>query len=77
VLAVDSNWNPVSGVNDTVSITSSDPNFVAPLNAPMANGSVTLEGQFGTAPGNWTITASDVTHTNILSNTSSSVSVPN
>ncbi|HZV34067.1 MAG TPA: hypothetical protein VFB72_05775 [Verrucomicrobiae bacterium] len=76
VNAVDQNWYPVPGVSDALSITSSDSTFTGP-NAPvLTNGTAVFYGQFGQT-GNWTITAGDTTATNVLSNTSSSVNVPN
>ncbi|MDW8310339.1 MAG: hypothetical protein RMK20_13275, partial [Verrucomicrobiales bacterium] len=60
VNAVDANWYPVQGVNNTVSITSSDPNAFLPNNAPLVNGTRTFEVVFGST-GTWTVTATDVT----------------
>lgn len=76
VNAVDKDWYPIPGINDTVSITSTDPLFVPPSNAAMQNGTIQLQGEFQT-DGTWTVTASDVTQTNIQSNTSSPVTVSN
>jgi hypothetical protein len=72
VLAVDSNWNPVGGVTDTIDITSSDPGgAVANGGAnPVAlqNGSVQVTWAFVTS-GNQTVTATDTTNPSIAPNT--------
>ena len=59
VNAVDANWNLVS-TNDTIAITSSDPNAVLPANAALVGGTKTFSVTNRTA-GSWTVTASDVT----------------
>ena len=73
VNAVDANWNLVN-TNDSVAITSSDPNAALPANAALVSGtkafSVTLKNA-----GNSTVTASDTTHAAITSNTSSAITV--
>lgn len=60
VNAVDANWFPVQGVNNTVSISSTDPYAYLPVNAPLVNGTATFQVVFG-SEGTWTVTASDVT----------------
>lgn len=71
VNAVDANWNLIS-TNDTVSISSSDPNATLPPNAPLSAGSATLSVTLKTA-GARTVTASDVTHVSISTGTSASI----
>jgi hypothetical protein len=66
VLAVDSKWNPIPGINDTIAITDND-SGIYPNNAPLVNGM----GQFSVYYFNSTpesgiiITATDTTSTNI------------
>src|SRR5206468_9107514 len=67
VNAVDSNWNVVN-TNDTVAITSSDPNAALPVNAALISGSKTLSVTLKTA-GTATVTASDVPHPGITAST--------
>ncbi|MDB6125628.1 MAG: hypothetical protein JWQ71_4621 [Pedosphaera sp.] len=69
VNAVDANWNLVN-TNDTVHITSSDANAVVPTNAPLASGTKNFSLTFKTG-GSQTASASDVTHSGILTNTGS------
>ncbi len=82
VLAVDSRFNPISGVTDTIAITNasgSDPSAILPNNEPMVNGSVTFNA--ATSPfffqdeGSWTVTATDVTNPAITQGTSAAVTV--
>jgi hypothetical protein len=74
VNAVDPNWNPVTGITDTIAITSSDGSATLPLNGALVNGTATFTVQFATTA-DQTITATDVTTATILPNTSSQVSV--
>ncbi|MGO9201983.1 MAG: hypothetical protein ACLQM8_15760 [Limisphaerales bacterium] len=74
VNAVDNNWNLVSYCSDTVSITSSDGFATLPNNAPLVNGTGTFVIDFGMT-GPQTVTASDVSNTNVVSNTGSSTTV--
>jgi hypothetical protein len=76
VMAVDKNFYPVSGVLDTISLTSTDTGPVGGLsngNVAMVNGVATFTGPtsygFGDQ-GTWTITATDETSTNIAPDTS-------
>ena len=73
VNAVDADWNLV-GTNDTVAITSSDPHASLPGNAALIDGSKTFSVTNRTA-GSWTVTASDVTHPSVTSDTSPSFTV--
>jgi len=61
--ACDSTWNIVtsgSSASDTVAITSSDTSAWLPGNATLANGTVTITGDFFFgATGTWTVTATD------------------
>jgi hypothetical protein len=79
VLAVDSHFFPVAGINDTISITSTDVNG-AVLNganpAALTNGSEQFDWYFAD-PGTQTITATDTTNPNIPPATSSPVQVLN
>jgi hypothetical protein len=76
VLAVDSHWNPVGGITDTIDITSSDTSgYVNGSNpAPLSNGSEQFSWSFVTV-GPQTVTATDTTNTNIPPATSSRVQV--
>src|SRR5205807_7944732 len=73
VKAVDANWNLIS-TNDTVAITSSDPNAAVPTNAALAGGTQTFSVTLKTA-GSATLAASDLTHAGITTNTSPSITV--
>src|SRR6266568_4688972 len=73
VSAVDANWNLIN-TNDTVAISSSDTNATPPANAALVSGSKTFSVTLKTA-GNPTVSASDVTHTGIASNTSSAITL--
>ncbi len=82
VMAVDSQWNPIPGVNDTITLisgTGSDPNEVLPANgSPMVNGSVTFGASnpfFFADEGSWTVTAQDTSNNAIPNATSAAVSV--
>lgn len=70
VLAVDSHWNPVGGVTDSITITSSDPNGYANGSnpAPLSNGSEQFSWSFGSA-GTQTLTATDTTNPSLKPNT--------
>ena len=71
VNAVDATWNLIN-TNDTVAISSGDPNAVLPSPGPLAGGtgvfSVTLK-----TSGSRTVSASDSTHPGITANTSSAI----
>jgi len=73
VNAVDSNWNLVSGVGDTVAITSSDANAILPSNAALS-GEPRLSAYVKTI-GNQTVTASDATDGTKTANTSTAIPV--
>src|SRR5262249_39348950 len=74
VNAVDANWNAVTNVSDTVSLSSSDGNAGLPANAALVNGSKTLSGTLKTA-GSSTLTASDVSDGSKSANTSPPITV--
>ena len=81
VNACDSNWHILNGVTDTISLTTTDASALTPGNAALVNGTitfgvtgVTLPLVFGTV-GSWTVTASDISVTNVPPATSSSVTV--
>ncbi len=77
VNAVDSNWNPIPGITDIVSITTTDlgPNGAnTPVNAALVNGTAQFQLEFNDT-GSWTITASDFTDNTKTANTSSAVTV--
>jgi hypothetical protein len=69
VNAVDANWNVVTNVTDTASITSTDANATLPSDAALVNGTQSLSVTLRTA-GTATLTASDVTDNTKASNTS-------
>jgi hypothetical protein len=73
--SVDSTWHIVNST-DVVHLTDSDSsvNGLLPSDTALQNGTLTEQVAFG-ATGSYTITASDTTSTNILSNTTSSVTV--
>src|SRR6185436_9641304 len=73
VNAVDANWNIVS-TNDTVAITSSDANATLPANAALVSGTKNFNLTLKTA-GSATVTASDVTNTDVASNTSPAIAI--
>ena len=68
VNGVDTNWNVIN-TNDTIRITSSDAAAVLPANAPLVGGTTNFNVTLMT-PGTATLSASDVTHSGIVSNTS-------
>jgi hypothetical protein len=77
VNAVDATWNIVNVSGDNINLTTTDGSATTPLDAPLANGTLTGPNQvilFG-SPGSFTVTAKDTTHTNILSSTSASLTV--
>jgi hypothetical protein len=74
VNAVDSKWNPIPTINDTVAITSSDSAAALPGNAALAGGTAQFNITFATK-GSQTITATDVSNTSIVPNTSSKITV--
>jgi len=76
VNAVDDEWYPVSGINHTVHLTTTDEFAVVPEDAPLVNGTRTFVATefFGQA-GTFTITASDVTDDTKTPGTSSPATV--
>jgi hypothetical protein len=76
VNSVDSTWHIVNTSGDQIQLSSSDEGASIPSAAPLEGGTVQFTGFFfGTANTTQTITATDTSNTNILSNTSSTVSV--
>ena len=75
VYACDANWNQVTSVTDTVSITSTDVNAVLPANAALVGGQRTFNVTLCTAPGPWNITATDVTDGTKTANSSTGIAV--
>jgi len=71
--SVDSTWHIVN-TSDQVTLTSSDSGALTPVQTALQNGTLTEEVDFS-AQGSFTVTATDATSTNILSNTSSAVTV--
>jgi hypothetical protein len=72
----DPTWHIVSS-SDTVTITSSDLTAWLPPNANLANGTVTITGNFFfQTSGTWTISATDVTNPAITPGTSTAITVP-
>src|SRR5262249_1777162 len=71
--SVDANWNVVS-TNDTVAITSTDPNAALPANTALVAGTKSLSVTLKTA-GTATVSASDVTHASVTGSTSPTLSV--
>jgi hypothetical protein len=71
VNAVDPTFHIVNSA-DTISLASSDSSAALPSNAQMSGGTATMTIYFGTT-GSWTVTATDVTSTNIPPATSSSI----
>src|SRR5439155_22331629 len=74
VNAVDANWNLVSSVNDTASITGTDANLLAPANAALVGGTKSFSVTFNTA-GSQTLTATDVDDGTKSANTSPTITV--
>jgi hypothetical protein len=74
VNAVDVTWNKVSVSGDTIHLTTTDGSAYTPLDSALAGGTMTGDIQFNTL-GSWTVTATDTSNTNIISNTSSSLTV--
>src|SRR6476659_7353324 len=73
VNAVDANWNAIS-TNDVIRILSSDSNAVLPATAALINGTTNFSVTLKTA-GSSTVTATNVTHASITSNTSPAITV--
>jgi hypothetical protein len=69
VNAVDAYWNVVNS-SDTINLTSSDATAVLPADAALSLGSRTFSVTFS-SPGDWTVTATDVTDGTKTANTSS------
>jgi len=74
VNAVDNNWNVISYVTDSITITSSDTGASLPPDAALVNGTQTFSITFGTT-GPQTVTATDVSDTKKTAATSASVTV--
>src|SRR5207253_1799175 len=74
VNAVDTNWNVINTVTDTVGIGSSDSNATLPSNSALSAGTQTVSVTLKTA-GSATLTASNVTHSAVTANTSPSITV--
>lgn len=75
VNAVDSTYHIISGVVDTISLsTTNDPISLIGNPAAMVNGTVTIQVQLNTS-GSQTVTATDTTNTNIPTATSSTITV--
>jgi hypothetical protein len=73
--AVDSTFDIVPGVTDTVHlISSADPSATEPNDAALVNGTLT-ESILFTAAGNWTVTASDTSANPLASGTSAAIMV--
>ncbi len=72
VNAVDDSWNIIPYVRDTVALTTSDDTAILPGNAALANGAATFSVMFGVS-GTYTVTATDVSISNIAAGTSASV----
>ena len=73
--AVDSTYHIVTTApGDTIALSSTDATAALPAPAALANGTVTVQLTFGNT-GNFTVTATDTTNTNIPPATSSSVTV--
>ena len=76
--ACDATWNIAATCSDSVAITSSDTSAWLPPNATLANGTVTITGNFFfQSSGTWTVTATDVTPASTVSaGTSTSITIP-
>ena len=71
---MDASYNLINNTNDTVRLTSSDSQATLPATTALSSGTVTLTLTNKTA-GSQTVTATDVTHTGIGSNTGSAITV--
>jgi hypothetical protein len=74
VNAVDSKWNLIPTINDTVAITSSDSAATLPGNGALAGGTAQVQITFATT-GSQTVTATDVSNSSVAPNTSSKITV--
>ena len=74
VNAVDATWNKVSVSGDNIHLTTTDGSAITPNDSALAGGTMTGIIQFNTT-GSWTTTATDTSNTNIISNTSSPITV--
>jgi hypothetical protein len=74
VNAVDATWNIVNVSGDTIHLTTTDGTAITPLDSALAGGTMTGDIQFNST-GSWTTAATDISNTNIISNTSSSLTV--
>ena len=72
VRAVDQYWNLVSGINDSIHLTSTDAFAWMPADTTLSNGQCLIQVRLHKS-GNQTITASDNTNGSILTDTSSQV----
>ena len=79
VYAVDSTFDLMSGKSDSIALTCSDLDGIAPLNVTMVNGVATFlagsTGYYLLTTGSQTITAADSSNANILPGTSSALTV--
>ena len=72
----DATWHIVPS-SDTVAITSSDTMAGLPPNTALVNGTATISGAFYfSTSGTWTITATDITTTNVSAGASSPITIP-
>src|SRR5439155_3852545 len=74
VNGVDTNWNLVTNVTDTVGLTSSDSNASLPANTALAGGAQTLAVTFRTS-GTRTVTVTNITDGTKSANTTPSITV--
>jgi len=74
IYATDSYWNQIDLISDVISLNSSDENAIIPANSNLSSGQMNMNITLN-SPGLQTITASDVSDENILSNTSSNFTV--
>jgi len=75
VYAVDNWWNPVINATGLIGLSSTDISANIPLDQQLNTGSVTFSTFRFNSPGNWTVTASNKTNSQISSATSPLVSV--
>ncbi len=79
VNAVDDEWYPITGIRDTIHLTTDDPGWAGnPMLDPdpaLANGTVTLNDMYLFMEGSWKITATDVTDPTKTADTGSATPV--
>ena len=77
--AVDDEWYPITGIRDTIHLTTDDPGWAGnPMLDPdpaLANGTVTLNDMYLFMEGSWKITATDVTDPTKTADTGSATPV--